>query len=177
MFEEYLEDSNYFLAQAERAADEIIAKRYYRASTFCAANAMEAFVNYVADTLSKGAPLQPHEIAFISDKKYTFELNKPQLLVQKNEYHSLEDKLGMLIKKFIPNFDFKLDIDWKNIVSFKDLRDGLVHPRQAEDLQDTAYYSQTIRKTLKSIIVIMNKLYQAMFRSPLRRKLLDLIPD
>ncbi len=62
MFEEYLEDSSYFLNQAQAATDEEVAKRYYRASTFCASNAMEAFVNYVADTLAKGAPLKAHEI-------------------------------------------------------------------------------------------------------------------
>ena len=48
MFEEYLQDSNEFLSIAERAlkaSSEREASRYYRASVFYSAGAIEAFVN------------------------------------------------------------------------------------------------------------------------------------
>jgi hypothetical protein len=178
MFEDYLEDAHFFLEQAQSSFnDEKLAKRFYRVSIFCAANAMEAFLNYVGDTLSKGAPLEAHELAFLNDKKFVFELNKPDLLVQKKEYHALEDKLGMLIKKFLQNFNFKVEQDWENISKFKKIRDDLVHSRQVEDETSLSHYDETVKKSLKSIIIIMDKLYQAMYRSSLRQKLLDLIPD
>ena len=178
MFEDYLEDASYFFDRAnDPSSDEKIARRYYRVSILCAANAAEAFVNYVADTLSKGAPLEVHEIAFLRDKKFAFELNKQALLIERTEYHPLEDKLGLLIKKFIKNFDFKSDMDWKNINEFKKLRNDLAHPRNVDDVTSLIDYKQLIKRSLASIITIMDKLYQAMHRSSLRRKLLDLIPD
>ena len=177
MFEEYLEDASYFLDKARKANEEKAAKRYYRVSVFCAASAMEAFINYEADTLSKGAPLQPHEIAFISDKKFVFELNKQNLLVERNEFHPLEDKLGLLIKKFISGFDFKSNPDWKIITQFKEFRNTLVHPRESEDKTSLKQYDETLKSSISSIIVIMDMLYQSMHHSRLRPKLLDLMPD
>lgn len=178
MFEDYLEDASYFFECArQHSSDEKIARRYFRASIFCGVSAMEAFVNYVADTLSKGAPLQAHEVAFLRDKRYVFKLSKPELLVEDREFHQLEDKLGLLIKRFLPAFDFKIDADWKKLLEFKELRNGLVHPRQDDDTTPLAVYERDIKLSIKAIISIMNKLYQAMFHAQLRRKLLDLIPD
>ena len=60
MFEEYLQDSYIFLSIAEEASkkpNEREARRYYRASVFYAAGAIEAFVNYIADSFAQAESL------------------------------------------------------------------------------------------------------------------------
>ena len=51
MFEEYLTDSNYFAVKATEIKEESEKKRYYRVSVFCTMSAVEAFINYIGNTL------------------------------------------------------------------------------------------------------------------------------
>jgi hypothetical protein len=56
MFEEYLQDAFEFLTIAEELLSknkERDAKRYYRASVFYTASAMESFINYIAVALNR----------------------------------------------------------------------------------------------------------------------------
>ena len=53
MFEDYIQDaySFYELAKAKtNTGDEREAKMFYRASVFCAASSLEAFVNFIGET-------------------------------------------------------------------------------------------------------------------------------
>ena len=62
-------------------------------------------------------------------------------------------------------------------MDFKKFRDSLVHPRQVDDETSLHEYQTTIRAGLRAIIELMNVISQGMFRKPLRRRLLDLIPE
>lgn len=177
MFEEYLEDASYFFNQARESRNDKLAKRYYRACVFCTANAIEAFVNYFGDVLAKGGPLQAHEVAFLNDKEYVFKIEESDLLVQRRQNHALEDKLGLLTKRFVQGFDFKANKDWKNLNKFKEFRNGLVHPRKAEDDMNSNDYDVLLHTSIISVITLMNVVHEGMFHQSLRKKLLDLMPD
>jgi hypothetical protein len=177
MFEEYLQDAYEFLSVGERMSgnsNDREARRYFRASVFYAAGAMEAFVNYIADAFAKAGSITPHEISFLNDKALVFSVEKG--LNEKNEFHKLEDKARLLIRKFSPTFDFQ-SITWIRFMEFKDFRDSLVHPRQIEDETATTDYRKKVRTGLKAIIEVMNVISQGMFQKPLRKQLLDLIPE
>jgi hypothetical protein len=177
MFEEYLQDSYEFLSLAnERAAlsEDRDARRYYRASVFYTAGAIEAFVNYIADSFAKAHNIPPHEISFLNDKALTFSVAKG--LIEKTEFHKLDDKLRLLIQRFLPGFDFQSST-WSRFMQFKDFRDSLVHPRQVDDETDTSAYRKKVSDGLKAIIELMNSISQGMFQRPLRKRLLDLIPE
>ena len=76
MFEEYLQDSYEFFIlarQASKKSEERTARRYFRASVFYAAGAIEAFTNYIADSLAKAQTLSIHEISFLNDKALVFD--------------------------------------------------------------------------------------------------------
>jgi hypothetical protein len=177
MFEDYLQDSHYFLTAAETTIKEgnaREARRYFRAAVFCAFGAMEAFVNYLADSFSKAKSIPAHEILFLTDNALVFAKNKG--FVERTEFHRLEDKLRLLISKFVPGFDFE-GLSWNRFKEFKDLRDSLVHSRDAEDERDPSDYRMRMREGLKSIIEIMNKIMEGMAGRPLRRQILDLVPE
>jgi hypothetical protein len=79
MFEEYLQDSYQFLSIAEELATtskDRDARRYYRASVFYASGAIEAFVNYIADSFAKAGSISPHEISFLNDKALIFSVDR-----------------------------------------------------------------------------------------------------
>src|SRR4051794_16989301 len=122
MFEEYLQDASEFISNARQASedgDEKKARRYYRASVFCLAGSIEAFVNYIADSFAKADNLPPHEIAFLNDKILKFSPEQGKT-VQKSEFHRLEDKLKVLLKRFAADCDFQ-SAAWCWFIELKDL--------------------------------------------------------
>lgn len=173
MFEEYLEDSNFFAVAASKTGSEREAKRYYRVAVFCAMSAVEAFINYIGDALAHGEIFQPYEIAYLNDKKFDVLGGAFQMLEQM-EYHKIEDKLKFLIYKFVPDFDFASTACWSRLLEFKRFRDNITHPRQDEDEIDITEYKRKIETGLSSAIEIMNYLCKGIFNRPLRKKILDL---
>jgi len=177
MFEEYLQDSYEFLSLGNglaRESNDREARRYYRASVFYASGAIEAFANYIADSFAKAGNITPHEISFLNDKALAFSVDKG--VIQKTEYHPLDQKLRLLIRKFVPDFNFQSPT-WVKFMEFKDFRDSLVHPRQVDDETTIAKYRKRVTDGLKAIIDLMNIVSKGMFQKPLRKQLLDLIPD
>ncbi|MFX0202876.1 MAG: hypothetical protein ACFFCW_42770 [Candidatus Hodarchaeota archaeon] len=173
MFEDYLEDANYFAVRASKESIEREMKRNYRVAIFCTMSAVEAFINYVGDTLIQGNTIKPYEIAFLNDKKFDVPGGTFQVLDQ-IEYHRMEDKLRFLICKFVNDFDFEHMACWSRLLELKKLRDKITHPRQDEDEISIDEYKRKIEAGLTSAIEIMNYLCKGIFKRPLRKKLLDL---
>jgi hypothetical protein len=177
MFEEYLQDSYDFLVQGDRISKESKdreARRYYRASVFYATSATEAFVNYIADSFAKAGNIPLHEISFLNDQVLVFSVDKG--VVQRTEFHRLEEKVKLLLRKFAGDFDFQ-GISWIKFMELKNFRDSLVHPRQAEDETPVQEYQKRVRSGLKAVIEIMDCVSRGMFQKPLRKQLLDLVPE
>lgn len=179
MFEEYLQDAYEFFQIAQKAgkrSNAREARRYYRASVFYTAGAIEAFINYIADSFAKAASMSTHEIAFLNDKNLSFSSDKFKV-IEKTEFHRLEDKLKFLIKRFVPGFDFHKNKDWSRLLEFKTFRDLLVHPRQIEDEMSITEYQKKLRTGIAGVIGVMNSISKGIYKKPLRNKILDLIPD
>jgi hypothetical protein len=177
MFEEYLQDSYEFFSIAKGLSKESKARearRYYRASVFYASGAIEAFINYIADSFAKAESIEAHETSFLNDKALVFSLEKG--LTERSEFHRLEDKVKLLIRKFVHGFDFN-SRTWSKFTEFKDFRDSLVHPRQTDDEMSLADYHKKVSSGMRSIIEIMNLISKGIFHKPLRKQLLDLIPE
>lgn len=174
MFEEYLQDSHEFLLAAQRLSKGREARRYYRASVFYASGAIESFVNYIGDSFEKGGSIPSDEIRFINDKTLAFDSGKG--FVEKTEYHKLDDKIRCVMRRFAPSFDFRSPT-WSRFIEFKLFRDSLVHPRALDDETELSQYRKKVSRGLGSIIEIMNHISRGAWHKPLRKKLLDLIPD
>ena len=177
MFEDYLQDSHSFLLLADKAAsvaDEQKARRYYRASIFCAYGAIEAFVNHIAASFAEADSLGPFEACFLNDETQVFSVKKG--VTKRTEFHQIEDKLRLLLSKFISGFDFQ-SRTWVKLSEFKKLRNSLVHPRQPEDETTLEEYHKLVTASLSEIINLMNVVSEGIFKQPLRKQLLDLVPD
>lgn len=172
MFESYLFDSHKFLELAENASDIDSSKRFFRASIFHSAGAIEAYINYLGFSFSD-SDLPPIENAFLNDKILIFDKGE---LKERNEYHRTDEKLRVIMKRFHPRFDYQSS-DWSSLMAFKKFRDSLLHPRISEDDIDVKRYRKMAKSGLTSVISIMNTISRRTFRRPLRKKLLDLIPN
>jgi hypothetical protein len=176
MFEEYLQDAYEFLTIAQQCKEDREARRYFRAATFYTAGATESFLNYVAESFAFAQNLTRHEIAFLTDKNLSFSPEKVNV-IERTEYHKIEDKLKVLIKKFLPTLDLGKVRWWSELQEFKDFRDSLVHPRKSEDETDVATYNAKVTAGLRATIQGMNEINQGIFGKQIRKQLLDLMPE
>ncbi|SRR6266481_2390163 len=177
MFEEYLQDSYEFLVQAEKLAqaqNPREAQRYFRGAVFYASGAMEAFVNYFGASFASAESTPSARTLYLTDKAIGFSSSKG--VITKTEFHPLENKLRILIMRFVPHFNFD-SLPWNHLMEFKKLRDALVHPKESEDERSPDEYKMEVRKGLKATIQIMNDIIQGMVGKPLRKQILDLIPN
>lgn len=179
MFEEYLIDAREFYDIAKKAKQQgeiREAQRYYRAAVFYTASALEAFVNYVAQGFELTPSFPPHEAAFLNDRELVFDPRKGEL-VERVRYYAIEDKVRFLIRQFNPNYSLGTSKEWSRFLEFKEFRDGLIHPRQSDDDTSVERYDEILRDGLSCIISLMNVMAKGIYKRPLRKKVLDLVPD
>lgn len=173
MFEDYLEDAYALAGQARTSSDIVAKKRYYRAAVLYSASAVEAFLNYVADTLEKGSALEPCELAFLADRRFGFHQGKIEPL-DTTEYHRTEEKLSLLLAEFRPSYDIAGEPSWSHLTELRRLRDKIVHPRNHDDEVTPQQYDALLGRGLAAAIEVMDQLCQGVFGRRLRQRLRDL---
>lgn len=173
MFEDYLEDAYNLAIAAREATDERVARRYYRAAIFYAVSSIEAFLNFIGETLEKGGKVAPYEIAFLNDKRFGITGDSFEVLEQM-EFHKLEDKLKFLLKKHAKQYDLGSEPSWTRFIDLKRFRDGLVHPRKTRDEIEIVEYDDILKVGLGSIIEIMDILCKGLFKRGLRKKVTEI---
>jgi hypothetical protein len=176
MFEEYLQDAHNFLEIALESQEEKIAKRYYRASVICLSSAIESFLNYVATSFDLAESIDKFEVAYINDKKIVFDSRKLSA-VERTEFHPIDEKIKLLLKRFSDESSLTENPYWSRFKEFKKFRDSLIHPRVEEDETSIEDYKHIVKEGMSSTIEVMSSLSKAIYRKPLRQKILDLIPD
>lgn len=173
MFEDYIQDAYSFYNSALLTNGDREAKMYYRASVFCSASSLEAFVNFIGDTFLHSDNLDRLEVAYLNDR--TFEvIPSSGEIKERVKFNSIDNKLKLIIKKFDVAIDVSSSSAWGNFIKFKDLRDSLIHAKDLSDERTVGQYKEAIKKGLNANIDIMNLIANAVFRKPLRTGLLDL---
>lgn len=173
MFEDYIEDAYNLALEARKASSERVAKRYYRAAIFYAVSAIEAFINFIGETLAKGEKVADYEIAFLTDRKFGIMGDKFGIMKQM-DFNRLEDKLRFIIKKYVFDYDMAKEPSWTRFIEFKKFRDGLVHPRIEDDDIIVSEYDDKIKMGLSSTIEIMNRMCKGLFDKQLRKKITEM---
>ena len=178
MFEEYLIDSHEFFCNATEArnsGDIDKARRYFRVSILCAFNALEAFVNYTAKSFEEAKKIDKLEICFLLDQELFF---SPTLGVKTRvRFNPIDEKLKTLLRRFSPDFDFGKSATWSDLEKFKNFRDSLVHSRKTEDETNLGDYDAQTKSGYKAVIELMNLISKGIYKKPLRKSILDLVPE
>src|SRR5207237_2789363 len=91
------------------------AKMFYRASVFCAASSLEAFVNFIGDTFKQGDNLDKNEIAFLNDKTLEISTSKASI-EEKIKFNSIDGKIKFILKKFNVPLDISIAGQWRDFI-------------------------------------------------------------
>lgn len=175
MFEDYIQDAFHFfhLGEENKSIDERVARRFYRASVFCAASAVEAFVNVVGESVKQAKIIDSTEMAFLNDE--ILEVNPSKASVEhRTRYFSVESKVKYLITRFNADFDISSDPAWQKFLRLKDFRDSLVHPKEQDDENSIEEYRKRIREGLNANLDIMNSVAERVFSRGLRKGIAEL---
>lgn len=175
MFEEYLQDASALFDLGKTSDDERISRRYYRATVFYSYSALEAFINQISETLYDSKNITKEQYYFLIDKKQEFSATTFKLII-KDEYHRVDEKIKLIIKKYSPKFNFA-NTDWTHLIELKKIRDSLMHPKNSEDQLELNEYVRIINNGLNGVIATINNMNQFVYRRPLRLQILDLRPD
>jgi hypothetical protein len=176
MFEDYIQDAYSFYELAETKATsgmEREAKMFYRASVFCAASSLEAFIKFIGETFKQGNNLDKNEIAFLNDKILVVSVTKATI-EEKVKFNSIDGKIKFIITKFNVPINIATAKQWSDFLKFKDLRDSLIHSKAISDEKTLSEYKQNIKDGLNANIDIMSEISQKLFNKPLRKSLTDL---
>ncbi len=173
MFDVYLKDAHEIYMQALSQIEGDASKRLYRASIFTSISAVESYISYVSSSFVEAKTFDPYEEAFLADKKISFKKGR---VVLATEFYYLEHKIKFLLSKFNPKFDFK-NVYWQQFMEVKEFRNKLVHPKEDEDIYSKEKYKVMAKDGLSGIVNIINEVNKAIYKKPIRKQLLDLIPS
>ena len=104
-----------------------------------------------------------HEKAFLQDKKIKFVNSgkkKGKFIIDGVEYNRIEDKIFLLLEKFGENKTTNIskgELLWQEFSSFKAARDGLIHPRQKNQIILSVTKVQSFIDTSKKIINLISQ--------------------
>lgn len=172
MYDIYIEDAYYLALEGKEATGDKEKKRHFRASIFYSVSAIEAFVNYVGDTLSKSKEFPPYEIAFLTDRRFDITDGQFEIL-DIPRYQRLEDKVRFLLNKFVPTYDFS-GAPWREFIEFKRFRDSLVHPRDSDDTIGVDEYQRRTEIGINATLDLIDSLCKGIFGKNLRKGLREL---
>lgn len=163
-FRDYLQYASKYLDMAEDAVQKHEdAEWLLIPSIILAWSAIESFVNNRCDDLNSlpSDLFEMHERAFLSEKRLRFIDNGANLgrfVLDGNEYQVLENKIFFLLSKLgtQDTTNLKGGALWQRFREFKDVRDGLVHPRhdseKALSTQDVNIYIETAKELIQVIL-------------------------
>ena len=158
-FREYIRFSKKYLSLAEDAIQrDEDAEWLLIPSIILAWSAIESFVNNRFGDLNSLPEdmFELHERAFLLEKRLRFAdhgANIGKFILEGNEYQALENKIFILLGKLGSRDvgNLKGGTLWKNFQIFKNIRDGLVHPRQTKEPELTP---EEVRKHIETAQVI-----------------------
>lgn len=175
MFEEYLQDAAALFDIGKNSVDARTSRRYYRATVFYSYSALEAFINQISETLFDSKNITKEQYYFLIDKKLEFSSTTFKLVI-KDEFHRVDEKIKLIIRKYSPKFNFS-NTDWAHLMELKKIRDLLMHPKNSEDQFDMNEYIKIINNGLNGVIATINNMNQFVYGKSLRLQILDLRPD
>lgn len=155
----YLNASNYFLDFSQNNKLNSEEREYcYLSSVLLSWIALETFVNAISETFSIGSRLKSHEKSFLNEKE--LRVNEEGIFIETTIRPPTSKKILFLIHHFT-----KLDIKkfkqkriWKDIKSFEDLRNKIIHYKEKNNITITNKKAKECRNIVKESIKYLTKL-------------------
>lgn len=154
----YLNASNYFLDFAENNKLNTEEKEYYSLSSILLSwIALETFVNTISETFSIGSRLKPHEKCFLNEKE--LRVDDEGIFEETTIRPPTTKKILFLLHHFtkINIKKFKQEKIWRDLKSFEDLRNKIIHYKEKNNITITIKKSKECRDLINEVIKFLSK--------------------
>lgn len=155
----YLKASNYFLDFPQNNKLNSEEKEYnFLASVLLSWIALETFINTLSETLSVGSRLKNHERAFLNEKE--LKVSDEGIFEEINIKPSTTKKILFLIHHFTKSDvkKFKQKQIWRNLKSFEDLRNKIIHYKEKNNITITSKKTKECLNLVQEIIKLLTKM-------------------
>ena len=158
-FKFYSAASRFFISSNDYDRLNGTEKEYhYFASVLFSWVALESYINAISESLSKGTRLGEHEKAFLLERE--LRVNDDGLFHEVAIRPSTTKKILFLIHYFskVDVKSFKQKEMWRNLKSFEDLRNRILHHKEIGDIRIDFRKASEYRDLVAEAIVYFNKL-------------------
>ena len=155
----YLNASNYFLDFPQNNKLNTDENEYnYLSSVLLSWITLETFVNTISETFSIGTRLKSHEKSFLNEKE--LRVNDEGVFEEINIRPSTTKKILFLISYFtrVDIKRFKQKQIWRNLKSFEDLRNKIIHYKEKNNITITIKKAKECRDITKETIIYLTKI-------------------
>lgn len=172
-FDEYsnnlLEQSKRFLEKSKLEASGEGKTAYLNATLLLCCSALEAFVCGITTEIKNWENLTHHEKGLLLEKEVKFE-NGGFVVKNNLRMSRIVDRIELLLTKFVCKKDFKKEEWWSNLNAGIQLRNSLVHPKEAGKITIAE-----VERTLVAVMDCIDRLFQTIYKKgfPGKKKGLD----
>ena len=155
----YLNASNYFLDFPQNNKLNTEEKEYYYLSSVLLSwIALETFINTLSETFSIGSRLKPHEKSFLNEQE--LRVNENGIFEEITIRPSTSKKILFLIEHFtkLKIRKFKQNKIWKDLKSFEDLRNKIIHYKEKNNITITIKKAKECKDITKETINYLTKI-------------------
>lgn len=153
-----LEEAKWHLESAASAPSDEKRAAYCHAALLVGVSALEAHLNALCEELALRPSLTVLEKSMLLEKDY--QLNKgAHELSNKLKMYRLVDRLEFVFVRFTKAKTAPRDAWWSQIKKAIELRNGIVHPKEAAALSKAE-----VERALNAILDCLNALYLGVFR-------------
>lgn len=157
-FKFYLEASNHFLNSPNYSQLDSEQREYYHfASIMLSWCCLESFINTIAESLSCGTRLKPHEKAFLMEQ--SLEVSDKGEFQKRKIKPSTTKKILFILSRFskIGVKDFRKKKIWKDLKGFEDLRNRIIHHKEKTGVKISLKKAIECRDLVIDVIDFFNR--------------------
>ena len=155
----YLNASNYFLNFPQNNKLNSEEKEYYYLSSVLLSwITLETFINTLSETFSIGSRLKPHEKSFLNERE--LRVNEEGFFEEITIRPPTTKKILFLMSYFtrVDIKRFKQKQIWRNLKSFEDLRNRIIHYKEKNNITITIKKAKECRDITKETISYLTKI-------------------
>jgi len=154
----YLKSSDYFLDFPQTNKLNSGEKEYYYLSSVLLSwIALETFINTLSESFSIGSRLKLHEKSFLNEKE--LRVNEEGFFEEITIRPPTTKKILFMIHYFtkLDIKKFKQSKMWKDLKSFEDLRNKIIHYKEKNNITITLKKSKECRYLINEVIKFLSK--------------------
>jgi len=157
----YLNASNYFLDFTRNNKLNSEEKQYYYLSSVLLSwIALETFINTISENFSIASRLNHHEKSFLNERE--LKVNEEGIFEEISIRPSTTKKILFLVHYFtrVNTKKFKQEKIWKDLKSFEDLRNKIIHYKEKNNIVITTNKAEECKDLVNEFIRFLSKKFK-----------------